>query len=110
MVRRHQAEQIVRRGSAGDDVGRADVYAGTEEDVELRAVIEGQRVKDDVAFRDFGVHQAGDVFGDDGLVSEDRALRPRFGTARVDDLRRPRSVAFTPWRIDTELAQRGERR
>jgi len=45
----HQAQQVVWRRLAGDDVGRAHVHARSEEHVELRAVIEGQGVQHDVA-------------------------------------------------------------
>jgi hypothetical protein len=48
-VPRDQRQQVVRRRLGRDDAGAADVDHRAEEHVELRAVVQRQRVQHDVA-------------------------------------------------------------
>ena len=82
-----QRQQVLRRRLGGDDVAGADVDCRPHEDVELRAVIERQRMQHQVVAADVGIDQAAHVLPDDRLVGQHRALGRRLGAAGVDDLR-----------------------
>ena len=88
----HQVEQVVGNRPGRDDVGAADKDAGAEEHVELRAVVQRQRVQRDVAGGNFGVGDAADVLPEHGVVRQHGALGARFGAARVADLQQVRAV------------------
>ena len=79
------------RGGVGlrqQDVDRAEVDARREEAVQLRRVKQRQRVDLDVVGRHLPVDEAADVLRDQAAAREDRALRARFGAARVQQLDR----------------------
>jgi hypothetical protein len=69
-----QRQQVFRHRLGRDDVGAADVDRGAEEDVELRAVVERQRVQRQVAALNARVDHAAHVLPQDRVVSEHRAL------------------------------------
>ncbi len=83
---RDQRQDHVRPRLARDDVGRAQIYRGPEEHVELRAVVQRQRMQHDVAGLHIALDDAGHVFPQHRLVAQHRALGQRLGAAGVDDL------------------------
>ena len=85
-VRGHHGQQVVGRGFAGDEVGRADVDCRAEEHVQLRAVVQRKRVECYIFFSDLGVDAATDVLPQHGVVREHGALGRAFSAAGVDDL------------------------
>jgi hypothetical protein len=83
---RDQRQQVVGRRLGGDDAGGAHVDGRAQEHVELRAVIQRQRVQHHVVRRDAGVHGAARVLPQHCVMGQHRALGAGLGAARVDDL------------------------
>ena len=82
-----QRQQVVGRRLGRDDVRRPDVERRAEKHVELRAVVKGQRMQDQVVGGDLGVHRATHVLPQDRVVGQHRALGGGLGAAGVHDLR-----------------------
>ena len=82
-----QRKDVVGRRLAGEDAGRADVDRRPEEHVELRAVIERERVEQAVAAGDLALDDAAHVLPEHCLVRQHRAFGQALGAAGVDDLR-----------------------
>jgi hypothetical protein len=87
LVMRYQRDQVVGRRLGRDHVAAADVDRRAEEHIELRAVVERQRVQGVVVFGDLGVDHAAHVLPQHRVVREHGALGRRLGAAGVDDLR-----------------------
>ena len=83
----HQAQQVVGHGLGGDDVAAADKNGGAKKHIELRAVVQRQRMQGQVIGGNFGIDHAADVLPQHGIVGQHGALGRGLGAAGVDNLR-----------------------
>ncbi len=98
--RSQQRQQVVGRRRRGDVAARAEVHAGPQKDVELRAVVQRQRMQHGVALGHLAVDDAAHVLVDHRAVRQHRALGRRLGAAGVDDLQQVVAA-------DVDLGRRG---
>ena len=80
-------EDVVGNGLRRDDIDPAGVDRGSEEHVELGAMVERQGVQRDVVAGNARVDHAADILPEDRVMRQLHPLRPRLGAARIDDLR-----------------------
>ena len=50
-------------------------------------MVQRQGMQEDIVYLDAGIHQTGDILPNDGVVGQQCALWPGFGTAGIDNLR-----------------------